>query len=574
MEESVSEIGSYGLSSGNQSLEHISLPIDDSISIKEQLKMYCKPTYKMRRVRSRGAILILVWNFLVISMLWYLGSTKYKGYLPANSIGSTIGLAFLAITIPLAGWLADACIGRYRMIYCSVLIMWGAAILESVSLVTDSLLAGYYFAKLNTVVTNVLLAFMVIGLGGFLSTVVQFGIDQLHDASTEEISAYIMWYVWTSTFPSFIMFSSKYLLLNHQYFVLFGHLFICLTLSLVLVSLFCWNNLLIKEPISQNPFKLIYKVSKYALKHRYLTSRSAFTYAEEEAIGRIDFGKSKYGGPFTTEQVEDVKTFYRLLPVIVCSGMIISGILATDCLNVYFSAQFVIPLRTKLSTNSYNNYYVVANIIPQSEALLIMLYEIFIFPIFQRCCPQVTSLHKFIIGALLQTATFLVFMIFEILSRKSYLEENGYNATVSCTFYYDQRLATKFNYNWMVIPHALMALSTLMMVIGFLEFVSAQVPYSMKGVILGVGYCSVVATTSLCTVLRIPFQQRLTIWGTGVISCGFWYTLLYIILSVFGCIVGVLIVNWYKKRKREDVLPNEHYYAERYYTNLLEHRAA
>jgi len=28
---------------------------------------------------------------------------------------------------------------------------------------------------------------------------------------------------------------------------------------------------------------------------------------------RMDLGKSKYGGPFTTEQVEDVKSFLKLL---------------------------------------------------------------------------------------------------------------------------------------------------------------------------------------------------------------------------------------------------------------------
>ncbi len=30
----------------------------------------------------------------------------------------------------------------------------------------------------------------------------------------------------------------------------------------------------------------------------------------------IDLGKEKYGGPFTYEQVEDVKTFFRLLLLI------------------------------------------------------------------------------------------------------------------------------------------------------------------------------------------------------------------------------------------------------------------
>ena len=36
--------------------------------------------------------------------------------------------------------------------------------------------------------------------------------------------------------------------------------------------------------------------------------------------GRIDFAKEKYGGPFTTEQVEDVKTFFRVLAILVVVG--------------------------------------------------------------------------------------------------------------------------------------------------------------------------------------------------------------------------------------------------------------
>ena len=44
-------------------------------------------------------------------------------------------------------------------------------------------------------------------------------------------------------------------------------------------------------------------------------NRSALTYWEEDIPSRIDLGKSKYGGPFTTEQVENVKTFFKLLVV-------------------------------------------------------------------------------------------------------------------------------------------------------------------------------------------------------------------------------------------------------------------
>ena len=69
-----------------------------------------------------------------------------------------------------------------------------------------------------------------------------------------------------------------------------------------------------------NPFKNIYRVLKYAgpWKHKVPKRRSAFTYWEEDIPPRIDLGKDKYGGPFTTEEVEDTKTFLRILPLLLC----------------------------------------------------------------------------------------------------------------------------------------------------------------------------------------------------------------------------------------------------------------
>ena len=67
-----------------------------------------------------------------------------------------------------------------------------------------------------------------------------------------------------------------------------------------------------------NPFKNIYKVLKYSWKHKVPEHRSAFTYWEEDIPCRIDLGKNKYGGPFTNEEVEDTKTFLRILPLLLC----------------------------------------------------------------------------------------------------------------------------------------------------------------------------------------------------------------------------------------------------------------
>ena len=43
-------------------------------------------------------------------------------------------------------------------------------------------------------------------------------------------------------------------------------------------------------------------------------------YADDEEPTRIDFANERYGGPFKTEQVEDVKTFLRILLVLLVLG--------------------------------------------------------------------------------------------------------------------------------------------------------------------------------------------------------------------------------------------------------------
>ena len=90
-----------------------------------------------------------------------------------------------------------------------------------------------------------------------------------------------------------------------------GKLVMCIYLSIALSSMLMFNHWLVKEPVTQNPFKLFYSVVRYAIKHKHPECRSAFTYCEDEPPSRMNFGKSKYGGLFTIEQdlVEDFCDF-------------------------------------------------------------------------------------------------------------------------------------------------------------------------------------------------------------------------------------------------------------------------
>ena len=75
-------------------------------------------------------------------------------------------------------------------------------------------------------------------------------------------------------------------------------------------------------PGSTNPYKLVYKIVKFAKDHTDPIRRSAFTYCEDELPSRLDLGKEKYGGPFTTEEVENVKAFLGIVRVLLAVGPI------------------------------------------------------------------------------------------------------------------------------------------------------------------------------------------------------------------------------------------------------------
>ena len=50
---------------------------------------------------------------------------------------------------------------------------------------------------------------------------------------------------------------------------------------------------------------------------------TVLTYWEEDYPSCIDLGLDKYSGPFTVEEVEDVKTFSRPTPMVVCIAIFV-----------------------------------------------------------------------------------------------------------------------------------------------------------------------------------------------------------------------------------------------------------
>ena len=159
---------------------------------------------------------------------------------------------------------------------------------------------------------------MYLGVSACIVTALQLGLDQMPDASSDNIISFIKWFIFSALLG---VWSSENIFKStvHCAFVdpdnnIFFSLYPVFAMSILCCSIFLlapkW---LIIEPKSPQSLKIIYQVLKFAAKHKAPLNRSALTYWEEDIPSRMDLGKSRYGGPFTTEQVEDVKTFFKII---------------------------------------------------------------------------------------------------------------------------------------------------------------------------------------------------------------------------------------------------------------------
>ena len=548
--------------------EETSLLGNTSLSIKDHLKEAFKLRYEIRKIKNRGAILILVWNFLSWSVFSYSSSNAVKET-NNNDLALLGGQAVVAgLVMPLAGWLADVRWGRYKVVSWSIWIMWTSSIFITASFILAQLVESYY--NIHTYVFVGLLLIMGIGFVGFQANIVQFGVDQLHDASTIEIKSFIAWY--TATFLS------GRLLLNFfldcvQKYRLIGPILVNFNTTVVMVTYLLFNSLLIKEPTTKNPFKQVYDVIKYAVKNKYPRMRSAFTYSEDIIPSRIDFGKQKYGGPFTTEQVEDVKTLFRSLLMALVTTAFYGVTYNEDNLVSQLKNTLQIGATDDANNPTYmcysnNLYFTGAYVL--TAALLIPVNETLIYPFFQRRLPYLTIHSKFIIGALLRMGVYVTFIALLTTARQQYIIQHSQtlynNNTLQCLYHIDSgTLVNTLDSRWFILPQILSSLSDLLIVITMIEFFCAQVPYSMKGLIAGLTYGLLGLFIALNRIILLPFIKVPAHWGVRAISCGFWYLLtkLFLLIVIFSF---SLVGRWYKLRKREDVLPNEQIFAERYYS--------
>ncbi len=494
----------------------------------------CKCKYRVRWFYSKGAFLVLVWVILLtmacisVSNVFNVFHQQHVDVYPKWLFG--IPLVFGLLGAVFSGWLADAKLGNYRVMKYSFVLLFLLCLLFSAFTLVPGIAHYVYVVSVLYCIGWSLLLIAVVACS---VTSLQLGLDQMPDASSSNITSFIAWFVfsmnagvWISYVADFpIRASSQLPYWVVQLYSLLPPL--CMSIVLVLDFLLAKKWLII-EPKSPQSLKTIYRVLKFAAKHKAPLNRSALTYWEEDVPSRMDLGKSRYGGPFTTEQVEDVKTILRLLPLCLALWLLGCSLAIFHPLNHHAS---VYPPDWKpyvsrlLALFTYHHLW--------CGMVWTVFYEFLLYPVLRNRLPSI--IRRIGIISLFITTFSIVFLILKVL-------QNNYGDVVA------------IEHVIIVLNSISRGLLTILLASTMMELVCAQAPYNMRGLF---GGCMVlVLFSSLIIGFSIPSNSPLTIYGVKV---G---------ISLLGFILYCLLACWYKRRVRDEDY-NAHRVVEEVYDRYL-----
>ena len=486
--------------------------------------------------QHRAAITILLLHGLVYGVLLGTDSFVSSFYLFYSSqaslsiVGSeSLSCVLLVIELfmlPVGGWLADVYYGRYRVLIASVWGMWTAMMI-----ITGNSTILYLFSDVQPVRIAVLyltypvsLLAMAILRAFFQANILAFLLDNLHSESSDTIRKYIYFFVWTMivstrfTIEFMPCVSTEPLISN-----LLQQVTMAGAMTAAVCVILCFGNYFNVAFRPKNPLKLIRNVISYSVKNKYPRHRSAFTYCENTIPSRMDLAMSKYGGPFDEEEVNDVKTFGKLL--------LTMPAFAFGCV-MYFGITYSV---SSISNTSCINRY----------PLLITYFAVIgigipLFLLLQQSSllRRLNSLHYMVFGYFIMNLSAIVTLVLFLLKD-----------------------ITRFQ----TIAIAVSGIAFTIMFPSTNELFCSQAPHQMRGILIGFAYSTQtiarIILLIILSVLRILFEdntiKRLNIFAITMAIIGF-----------VGFVLFVIFAKIYKFRKRTQT-DDVYRYIEEYYDNVI-----
>ena len=543
----------------------------------------------------QGARIVIVLSFLV-HFIYINTSSFFVQFSSFQVFIFVTGLqSFTYLCYPMLGWVADRHYSRYSVLMFSMTAIVLLSLYGVVSLITGLVIS--YVELLNTwrwvafVAMSIPLAFATIALGMFEANAIQFGMHQMLEANSYHLSTFIHWYYWSihasrglmvlvsvgvegllrlCLIDMHIRSRSDAQILPAAHILLVASIVqgVMATIGVYLLQ-HNKKNLNI-DPPGHTPLTTVYKVLQYAWKHKHPENRSALTYWENDIPPRIDLGKSKYGGPFTTEEVEDVKTLFHILFLLLSLfGLHLSnnGTSTTSLLmrklcpsavtfllllytpNIFCSASIVVfvPLLHYVILPYLSRY--IPNMIHRMGLCLalILVQEIaqILFVVQASNVYNLCPWHKY---SLLQQSYV----------RGCYLKTLPFLCNGTCKplmFNHSQSYSCAqgdYLFLWLLLPIALRSFSYQFAFMTALEFICAQAPLRVKGLLIGLWYTT--SAQQIHSADRFTTTPRQWLISHGI-KC---------FMIFFSLLLYCFLAKRYRYRVRDEVVPIHFMIEERY----------
>ena len=540
---------------------------------------------------SKAALIILVWNLIIaFGLVSLMDPTIYTSVYDYMYNTGTISLiirstlyglnAFVFLFYPLAGYLADIRWGRHKTVVNSLcFIMWTLIlmiVLGGLIIIGHIPVIDAWPSSLDALqITASVVLFVVFGipavfgvillfcsLVAFNANVIQYGMDQLHDAPADDSILYIYWYVWT-IYAGFLIIRLPIVYNNFMtVLVVLGPVLAPFLLGITLcIQKYTNRRWFLIDSGSRNPYKLVYQVFKFAKDHSNPIRRSAFTYCEDELPSRLDLGKEKYGGPFKNEDVENVKAFVGIECVLLSTGPTFIADIAVHAI-LPSIAEFD-DYYPGNGTYNYNykfiNFYSSGCLTPLIIVVLIPLYLFLLRPFIQDYIPGM--LKRMGIGMVMFFLSGLCTLLMGTFSydcTTEYYDDFGSCSMINSLF--------SINAHFLIIQSSLNAVGFMLLNIATFEFICAQSPHSMKGFLIGTffaikGIFQLIGVLAVLTPVTALCKSR-----DKFPICGFIYFFLNIVILFIGIITFTIVARRYQYRVRDEP-DNIYRYAEEYYAN-------
>ena len=418
-----------------------------------------KRKFKIQKIHSKLAQLLILWLLVLGFNNEFLLNQEMNFYL------SMVALDIFFFLFPLLGIVTDVWAARLKLMKLSVL--------ATIPCLLIGLCSDVLVFQDSPIVILKLISFIAFSIpfSLFRTNIVPLYVEQMLESPSSEVSAAISWHVFALILPALIVksfvavFTKRSELFIGKLSTLLATLYI-LPCSYSVSSMSAYND----YPLRINPCKLIFNMLKYSCRKH----RRVLLYSEDTPQG-LDKGKQRYGGPFREDEVEDVKSVKRIVPIIFISVLgHASFSVSAPFVNLFVSRELDILDVTGLPTKL---------IFHSTILVTILAHQFFIKPCFSSYIP---SMLKCIgIGLLMSFFSTVLSIVLQISQAAGDIDDICSNITRAEII--ESQTANIIS-PILAAPLIANGICFCLIVITSLQFILAQSPASMRGLLVGIWY--------------------------------------------------------------------------------------